>query len=536
GMGGMGGGMGGMGGYGGPGTPMSKFTASRLLRYCVSLGKSDAWPGLPDDDRIAAATMARELALYIAYPAADNSHAKLPPELLEVIRSIPDVERTESETYILMDLDNTIRNPVEVPGSSVSVPPVSEPPAAIDADSSNSATPTGQPVTLFKGQDLNRWMQALEVERDVDSLAEAMTAVETLSRETDAETRTAAAQKTMTVARRLGGIVIGGDTNPSHQFMSHFTPTFSRYFPEPGVTVVRHEIENGNSNSRIASLWALHNYLYGLSTGMTSLVTNQTSTAWIEDLVNQEEGPEQLHQLCEQLLQFAGANATKESSSERTMDETKMGMQAASEMASASALWIKVAAGDEVSGDSRLTEYLTNHINTIRKNLKASGSAGSLNPQQHGLNETLLTAAIQIAAEDPMFGTPECWEFLAAMIAIPENPQQFGSWVLSDRYLTAFEQFKKSQPKILLAEIDRSLGSPTLLITRVQWYELVIPFYASEFESREKAAESLRLFEAALDAQGTPQESLREVVQEARATVRKRESEQRVSDVLEGKR
>lgn len=530
----MGGAMmgGGMGGFGGVESPLSKFTASRLLRYCVSLGKSDAWPGIPAEDGVVAAALARELALVLSSQAGGASYSQLSPELLEVIRSIPVSERTETDKYILMDADKAIVDAVPVADSAQS--------AHADLTSVEStATDSNQPATkstLFKGKDLASWMQALDRERDVDSLAEAMLAVEMLSRETDAETRLAAAQRTMSVARRLGGIVIGGpgDENSSHRFMSHFMPTFSRYFSEPGTSVIRSEIANGNSNSQIASLWVLHNYLHGLATGMSSLVTDQSATAWIKDLGSQDGGPEQLHQFSEQLLEFANANADDESDSDRMVNETKMGLQLATEMAKASALWIEVTLGVSVADKAELKSYVTNHVDVARKNREASGNVGPLNPKHLGLSEPLLIAAIQIAAQDPEFGTPECWKFLAASFVLPEDPQQYLQWELSENYLAAFEQFKEEQPEILLAVIHQSLNSPVSLITRSQWYELAIPFYATEFERAQEASGALRFFEGSLDNVGLDASSnLRKVVEQAEAKVLQRMEEQRAAELDE---
>ncbi|WP_153558720.1 serine/threonine protein kinase [Roseimaritima sediminicola] len=117
------------------------------------------------------------------------------------------------------------------------------------------AADNGADNRVYQGQPLSYWLDLLRREQDVEQFAEAMNAVEMLSRGTDQ--RVDAAEATLLKARELGGFVIGLSSDPSRAFMGDFRVLFRRYLPDPGLTLLITELHEGNHNSRLATLAVL---------------------------------------------------------------------------------------------------------------------------------------------------------------------------------------------------------------------------------------------------------------------------------------
>lgn len=128
---------------------------------------------------------------------------------------------------------------------------------ASEAAAANSDS-TGTPSTRYQGKTLEQWKGVLATERDVATIAHAMQALQLLA-ETDAE-KAAAAKLCLIPARQWGGIVMsnrpqnesGASTNQSGWFMTELTEIFPGFLPEPGITAIIEELENGNKKSAAA--------------------------------------------------------------------------------------------------------------------------------------------------------------------------------------------------------------------------------------------------------------------------------------------
>ncbi len=147
-------------------------------------------------------------------------------------------------------------------------------------DESSSAAPTDQPVDeqppapMFQGHDFDYWMQVLENERDVKTVAVAMTALKVLSLGT--ETRHQAAVRTLELARRWGRANETTATKTtdtltdqarSDFYMANLIPIFGDYLPMPGLHAINDELQNGNTKSRGVSVGLLNNYRVAVDTG-----------------------------------------------------------------------------------------------------------------------------------------------------------------------------------------------------------------------------------------------------------------------------
>lgn len=110
-------------------------------------------------------------------------------------------------------------------------------------------------TTLYQGKTFEQWKMVLATERDIATVAQAMQALKLLA-ETDAEKATAA-RLCLLPARQWGGIVrskrpqpqSGFAPNQSGWFMTELTEIFPSFLPEPGITAIIEELENGNQRS-----------------------------------------------------------------------------------------------------------------------------------------------------------------------------------------------------------------------------------------------------------------------------------------------
>ncbi|WP_419581214.1 serine/threonine protein kinase [Stieleria magnilauensis] len=508
-----GGGMGGMGGYGPSGT-ISKFTTRKLIRCCLSLAIPDAWSELSGDQQKTAARMTREVVIQLPRSLGVGLSQEAVDELTGVILAVPETERSDWEKQFV---PGNTTDPNGFDESDHAYGDVGIP--STDADEYEA--PAAAPATLFQGRDLASWMEALERERDVASLGEAMRAVETLSREADIETRLAAAERTMRLARRLGGIVAGGDhdSNPSHRFMSLFLNTFMRYFPDPGMTVVIQELSDGNANSQMASLWAFNNFLnqqrgVDWSTG----VAETNADDW---LIAKAPSLEALKPLVQQLQAKLLAVSEAQSEDGGELSRDVMVHRHALELAKDSALVLAVSLGESIADNPTLKRYVIEQVNSTQATLNQPGGAMAASFQT-ALPDVLLVAAIEVAEKDDAFGTPECWEFLVKQLVSPQNDE--ARWRLSSRERIAFERFKEAAPDVLLNEIHRSLLQTDGWITRTDWFALAIPYYAERFESTKEASETIAEFDKMLTEQSAQvPEKLRAAIDQAKETIRTRE-------------
>ena len=126
----------------------------------------------------------------------------------------------------------------------------SEPKAIANADVSE----------LYKGKPIAYWVQIASQERDVLTLADAISAIVILAKPEDTEM----IHSVLIAARRYGGWAIGSiespDEPPSQRFMDAFKQSFHRTLPRPGIPAIIIELRDGNARSRAACWWALNTF------------------------------------------------------------------------------------------------------------------------------------------------------------------------------------------------------------------------------------------------------------------------------------
>ncbi|MEO1617594.1 MAG: serine/threonine-protein kinase [Planctomycetota bacterium] len=124
----------------------------------------------------------------------------------------------------------------------------------------DESTPANETGALFQGKPYAYWLDLLKREQDMEGILQSMRAVELLSRGTDQ--RREAATETIRLARKWGGIVMGGG-NPRHRFAEELGDIYYYYFPEPGLKVLVDELQQNNPSSTMSSTWTLNHYISG---------------------------------------------------------------------------------------------------------------------------------------------------------------------------------------------------------------------------------------------------------------------------------
>lgn len=512
---------------GGSGNVTNKFTTSRLLRCCVSLASPDAWSELPPEQQSVAAAMARDIAIYIPHSIGITPESI--PELVESIRSVPEGERTKHEIQVLAGADGGGTGGLrgmdfeEMMGGGEMDLGMEMDMGMTEMDMGSGVSPkeaeTPNPVvTLFQGRDLSVWLDALERERDVTSIGEAMTAVEMLSREAGDEVRLAAAVKTMLVARRLGGVIASTEEDPSRRFMNVFPEIFSRYMPAPGLEAISNELDRGNVKSKSASLWVLSRYFDYNYSGRQA--TN--ASVWVASVIDSEDRVKKLRELRTAILDVADSLEKADPSE----DFSSANQSVAASMARGAAICLTMMMGDPVAADQRLRNYVVDMITQ------------SSTPKRSRLRGTKLAAAIQITEQDTTIGTPECWDHLAVCLAfISKSWGPLGGPHEADQLRTSFEAIKRAAPKSLLMKIHQSISqispisrvgrliSPSISLDgqRMSFLLLAFPFYASEFEPVDEAAELLNRFATYYHKRGRPMtDDFTQVLKDAQVTLSSR--------------
>ena len=172
-------------------------------------------------------------------------------------------------------------------------------------------------ATLFKGQSLEHWMSVLTREKEVDAIGEAMFAVEALTREGPAVPRRSAAEATLELARQHGGMRISSlnsfgnsaveiVTNSdafSRRFMAYFLETFPNYFADPGLELIERELRRGTSQSRIASVMALYNFLGGFRDGSSSHESKREAANSLTHFAKKPDSVRLIETVCSHLLE-----------------------------------------------------------------------------------------------------------------------------------------------------------------------------------------------------------------------------------------
>jgi serine/threonine protein kinase len=195
----------------------------------------------------------------------------------------------------------------------------------IGAKQSNHLEVTKRPpndasqATLFKGQSLDHWMSLLTREKEVDAVGQAMLAVEILTRDGHPQDRYAAAETTINLAKKHGGIAQesldslgsvegrGPINNPdafSRRFMAYFLTTIPRYFPSPGLQLIDRELRDGPQESRVASVMALNQYVAGARSGYGSSEAKRDAAESMRQFSSLPENKPLIESIGKQLLSF----------------------------------------------------------------------------------------------------------------------------------------------------------------------------------------------------------------------------------------
>ncbi len=156
------------------------------------------------------------------------------------------------------------------------------------ASADDAFTPRPESTKLYRGEPLSHWLQLVRVERDTQTLGDAMDAIASLADAEDVD----AAHTILVTARRFGGWSVDPDTE-SGKFMGRFRAAFGRMLPSPAIEAIIRELPIGNEQSRSACLRVLTTF--DATSGSGSLIQ------WASDVHNRESAI-QLHHAMKQLM------------------------------------------------------------------------------------------------------------------------------------------------------------------------------------------------------------------------------------------
>lgn len=171
----------------------------------------------------------------------------------------------------------------------------------------------------YQGKSFAYWMYTLEREKDVATIAEAMQAVSLLA-STDAE-KLAAAQACLRPARELGGFVVAGKPSPNTSFgapelsswyMAELSAVYPSFFPEPAMSAIIDELENGTDRSARACILMLCHIVEGND------YSNTKPHDPFSQMANSEAGRDKLKRLDAQLNKFVANPLPTNSTSDQS--------------------------------------------------------------------------------------------------------------------------------------------------------------------------------------------------------------------------
>lgn len=164
----------------------------------------------------------------------------LPAAIVAAIATIVIIIQQGKSQVRIETSDPAIAIRVEESGENITIP---QPESAL-----------GSTEKIYKGKTLGYWTNLLLIERDNDTLREAMTAVANLTDKGDV----AAAHALLVVLARG---VFGAE-----EYLSKFSDatniynTFSQVMPDPGIDAIAKELATGNQKSRAVSLYMVQRY------------------------------------------------------------------------------------------------------------------------------------------------------------------------------------------------------------------------------------------------------------------------------------
>ncbi len=166
------------------------------------------------------------------------------------------IETDDPDAKVVVDVRPPMSSPVVAPETVLPEPVVPEPVVpepVVEAPQAVIAEPD-PPLKIYKGKTLTHWTNLILVERDVETISEAMDAIVSLADPEDVD----AAATILQVSRRFGGWVYDSNSSdPSQRFMSAFSTHFKRLMPSPGIEAIVRELPSATDESREATMLML---------------------------------------------------------------------------------------------------------------------------------------------------------------------------------------------------------------------------------------------------------------------------------------
>jgi len=160
------------------------------------------------------------------------------------------------------------------------------------------------PERLYLGKNLAHWMDVFQREQQIESIGQAMRAVELLSR--DLPQRDEAAAMTLQLANEYGTMQIdespdnknsdypGGHSPVTQRYMGYLAEVFPAYQPEPGLRAIDHQLATGNEKARTAAILMLSHYVNGVYINTNYFERKKAAQNHLASLAGSERGRQQL--------------------------------------------------------------------------------------------------------------------------------------------------------------------------------------------------------------------------------------------------
>ena len=506
--------------------PIDHFIIPKRLRVCSGLvtveGNETAWEGLPESQRSVAAKWAYDEVLRLC--SRRNINPLTLPMVEKVMKAKPIDELTMVERNFLSINDDPVLNNVPDVAATGGNGGMRDT-AVIDIDSFPPPSSTDPDASLvYKGKSLSQWLRLLETERDAASLGEIIQAVEVLTR--DSNQRAEAAAATLKIARRLGGYsfssmqpdfagILPSHPSGSDNFMHFFLQSYPRYFPEPGISAIAKELDEGvgNQDSHCACTVVLHSYCW-----------MDEGEKWFDREGRSKDGKALIDRLCSNLIRISD---TSKGSSDPDGKRKFLFTDTLN-----TALNIRLISKHGIE-EPQLVDYVVKEVDhamtgltmidglpdandSDRRNATETGQRMMINMSlKTPLHEDLLAAAIQLALTDngkqfPSLASDDHWRMYASQLVSLSHS------IHRKSTLGLFDAVAK-RPEILTQAIERRIewlagrgmsgggGMPELSTRNSTPYSIwrqALPFVVKKTNNVEALAKTLSDHSSLLIAQG----------------------------------
>lgn len=229
------------------------------------------------------------------------------------------------------------------------------------ADVSSTIPSSNTKPHLYRGKPIAHYFAVMNNDADVTTVADAIAAVELLSRGT--ELRELSATKTLALSRRWGSLVQTGSNDTttaqgqSGVFMGTLLSTFPAYFPEPAFRAIAAEVDSANSRSLATCAYLLNHYRVGWFQQSSSNTRCREALATLIRLAEEPVAAETLAKIEAELV-----DAVAE------LDTSVLTYSSEAEMRLKTALWIHLALNDDVASDSWAHAYVQDELKLRMQN------------------------------------------------------------------------------------------------------------------------------------------------------------------------